>query len=819
VLDADYKDANLTVIARIGGGSQEAKDYHVEMQLFDADQKPIFDQPVSGKVTPDHNKVLKVELAKQVGAPQKWNHERPNLYTLIVTLKDQSGEPVQYYAHRIGFRKVEIRNRELLITGKMVYIKGANRHDHHDKHAKYVPYEDMLADVLVMKRHNMNAVRTSHYPNDPAFYEICDEYGLYVWDEANLETHSVYDVLTHKTEWLNAFMERGVRMVERDKNHPSIVVWSLGNESGYGPNHDAMAGFIRGYDPDRIVHYEGAISHGPQNWKRGHITTDLCCPMYPQISDIIAYAEDQTNDRPFIMCEYAHAMGNSVGNLKEYWEAIEGYHGLQGGFIWDWIDQGLTKIDENGVEYWAYGGDFGDTINDRNFCINGLVFPDRTPHPSMVEFKKLIQPLAIKAVDLLQGQVEIINKYDFSTLEGLAGTWNVLVDGEIVQSGTLSTLKTLPGKSTLVTIPFAAPDLYPGAEAFLTLRFALKKDTIWAQAGHEIAWEQFKLPYISPRTDQPAYLSAHSPIKLGETPEVISLLGDDFALVFDKASGQIASFTYQGTNLVESGLQLNIWRAATDNDGFKFAAEIDWLEHKLLNQWIKHGLDRLVYTCESLEWEQVDSVVKIESVHTVKADGAAYGFRHKTTYSIFSSGDVQTDHQVDCDSMLPLLPRLGVILSMPASFEQFTWFGRGPEESYVDRKAGVAVGLYSGTVDEQYVPYIMPQENGNKTDVRWAALTNDSGFGLMAVGSPLMETGVSHFTANDLYAAYHTNELTRRAEAYWTMDVMQCGLGGNSCGPMTLPQYLIEPGQFKFSVLFRPVAPNRVELRKLGRAG
>ena len=819
VLDADYQDASLTVVARIGGDAEQSRDYQVEMQLFDADREPVFDQPVTGNVIPSHHKVLEVELARQVEAPQKWDHEHPYLYTLVVMLKDRNGEPVQYYAHRIGFRKVEIKNRELLINGKMVYIKGANRHDHHEKYGKYVPYEDMLADVLVMKRHNMNAVRTSHYPNDPAFYDICDEYGLYVWDEANLETHSVYDVLTHKNEWLNAFMERAVRMVERDKNHPSIVVWSLGNESGYGPNHDAMAGFIRGYDPDRIVHYEGAIGQGPQNWKRGHITTDLCCPMYPQISDIIAYAEDQTNDRPFIMCEYAHAMGNSVGNLKEYWEAIEGYHGLQGGFIWDWIDQGLTKVDENGVEYWAYGGDFGDTINDRNFCINGLVFPDRTPHPSMVEYKKLIQPLAVKAVDLLQGQLEIVNKYDFSTLEGLVGTWEVSVDGESVQSGTLPPLKTLPGKSTLITIPFAVPELYPGAEAFLNLRFALKKDTIWAQAGHEIAWEQFKLPYISPRIDQPDYLSVRSPIKVGETPEVVSLLGEDFALVFEKSSGQIASFTYQGTKLVESGLQLNIWRAATDNDGFKFATEIDWLEHKLLNQWIKHGLNRLKYTCESLTWEQVDAQVKIETVHTVKADGAEYGFRHKTTYTVFGSGDVQTDHQVDCDSMLPLLPRLGVIFSMPTGFEQFTWLGRGPEESYVDRKAGVAVGLYSGTVDDQYVPYIMPQENGNKTDVRWAALTNDAGFGLLAVGSSLMETGVSHFTANDLYAAYHTNELTRRNEAYWTLDVMQCGLGGNSCGPMTLPQYLIEPGQFNFSILLRPVAPGRAELRRLGRAG
>jgi beta-galactosidase len=817
VLDTEYKDAVLTVVARIGGDSDQAKDYQVEMQLFDAAEEPVFDNPVSGKIVPDHNKVLKVELEKKVETPQKWNHEHPYLYTLVVTLKGTDGNPVQYYSHRIGFRKVEIKNRELLVNGKMVYIKGANRHDHHDTHGKYVPYEDMLEDVLVMKRHNMNAVRTSHYPNDPAFYDICDEYGLYVWDEANLETHSVYDVLTHKTEWLNAFMERGVRMVERDKNHPSIIVWSLGNESGYGPNHDAMAGFFRGYDPDRIVHYEGAISQGPQNWKRGHITTDLCCPMYPQISDIIAYAEDETNDRPFIMCEYAHAMGNSVGNLKEYWEAIEGYHGLQGGFIWDWIDQGLTKVDENGVAYWAYGGDFGDTINDRNFCINGLVFPDRTPHPSMAEFKKLIQPLAVKAVDLLQGQVEIINKHDFSTLEGLVGTWDVSVDGKVVQSGTLPPLKTLPGKGTRIAIPFAVPDLFPGAEAFLTLRFSLKEDALWARAGYEIAWEQFVLPYINPQPNKTDSLDEFAAIKVDEKPENVSFLGDDFSLIFDCVKGLLTSFKYQGTELIESGPQMNVWRAATDNDGFKFAAEIDWLEHKLLNQWIKHGLNRLVYTCDSFDWEQVDGIVKVVTVHSIRAQDADYGFRHQTTYTISGSGDVQTDHEVDCDSMLPLLPRMGVILTMPAGFEQFTWLGRGPEESYVDRKAGVAVGLYSGTVDEQYVPYIMPQENGNKTDVRWTAVTNDAGIGLLAVGGSLMETGVGHFTADDLYAAYHTNELTRRDETYWTLDVMQCGLGGNSCGPMTLPQYLIEPGQFKFSVLLRPVSPARGELRKLGR--
>ncbi|HBX68771.1 MAG TPA: hypothetical protein DEH25_05155, partial [Chloroflexi bacterium] len=583
--------------------------------------------------------------------------------------------------------------------------------------------------------------------------------------------------------------------------------------------------WIKQRDPSRPVHYERA------GFDRN---TDIYCPMYPDPEQLRKYAEGEavnagrgaklpaqpTRSRPFIMCEYAHAMGNSCGNLKEYWEAIEGYHGLQGGFIWDWIDQGLTKVDENGVAYWAYGGDFGDTINDRNFCINGLVFPDRSPHPSLIEYKKIIQPVAVKVVDLLQGKIEIVNKHDFSTLEGLHITWEVAVDGEPVQSGALPTLKTAPGKATPVTIPFGIPELYSGAEAFLTLRFYLKNDSLWAEAGHEVGWEQFKLPLTLTGGTTPEFQGELPALSVDESPESVTVKGAEFSLAFDKSSGQIVSFVYQGVELIESGLQLNIWRAATDNDGFKFGTEIDWLEFKLLNQWIKHGLDRLEATCDALTWgpdEEVEGALTVKTAHSVQAEGVEYGFRHQTTYTVHPNGDVQTEHTVDCDRMLPLLPRVGMMLAMPAGFEQFTWLGRGPEESYVDRKAGVAVGLYSGTVDEQYVPYIMPQENGNKTEVRWAAVTNAEGFGLLAAASSLMETGVSHFTAADLYAAYHTNELTRLPETYWTLDLVQSGLGGNSCGPMTLPQYLIEPGEFKFSLLLRPVAPDRNDLRKLGR--
>ena len=821
ILDAEYRDAELTVTAKIHGDTEHAVGCQVEMQLYDEKMEPVFSETVSADVVAEPNELLKATIGQKVEAPDKWNHENPCLYTLVLALKDHDGKVLQYFSHRIGFRSVEIKNRELLVNGKMVYIKGVNRHDHHEKYGKYVPFEAMLTDVLVMKRHNINAVRTSHYPNDPLFYDLCDEYGLYVWDEANLEHHSVYNVLCHKSGWLNAFMERCIRMVERDKNHPSIIVWSLGNECGYGPNHDAMAGWVRGYDPDRVVHYGGVVYESAGiNYKRGHLASDLCAPMYSQISDIIAYAEDPTNDRPFIMCEYAHSMGNAVGNLKEYWEAIEGYQGLQGGFIWDWIDQGIIKVDENGVEYWAYGGDFGDTVNDRNFCINGLVFPDRTPHPAMLEYKKIVQPVAVRAVDLLQGRVEIVNKYDFSSLDGLTIDWEVAVDGEVQQCGKLSPIDITPGEVIAVTIPFEVPELNPGGEAFLTLRFSLIDNLIWAELGHEIGWEQFLLPFTSQMPDQQEIRAGSCAISVDETSDSISLQGDGIRLIFTKSTGNLSGFTYQGTELIACGPMLNIFRAATDNDGQQFGAEFEWmdLDRQLLTQWIKHGLDRLVNTCHSLSWEQTDvDVVKIETKHTFKANDTKYGFHHIVNYTVFSTGDVLTEHVVNCDAKLPFLPRIGIILTMPLGFEEFTWLGRGPDESYRDRKAGVSVGMYSGTVDQQYVPYIMPQENGNKTDVRWAALTNADGIGMIAIGKSLTETGVSHFTADDLFAAYHTNELTRRDETYWTLDLMQSGLGNNSCGPMTLPQYLVKPSKFEFSFLLRPVSPERGDMRELGR--
>lgn len=809
-LDLENHQGIFSVDIRLGGDVYNANGYRVEVQLFDADFTPVFPGYLSKTFLFDINDPDIVTFSQHVEKPSQWSHETPYLYTMVVALRNAEGEAVQYYAHRIGFRKIEIRDRQLLINGKPVLIKGVNRHEHDQYAGKTLSMEGMLADILLMKTHNINAVRTCHYPNDERWYDLCDQYGIYVWDEANIETHSVYNRLCHEPEWRLAFLERGVRMVERDKNHPSIITWSLGNESGYGPNHDAIAGWIRGYDPSRIVHYEGTTRLG---WNAGHLASDLTCPMYPPIDKIIDYALDETNRRPFIMCEYAHAMGNSVGNLKEYWEAIETYHGLQGGFIWDWVDQGLVKTDEKGVKYWAYGGDFGDTINDMNFCINGLIWPDRTPHPPMVEFKKLIQPVAVRPVDLASGKVEIVNKHDFISLKHLVGTWELAVDGEVVQNGLLPVMSTRPGFSEVITLPYSQPMIYPGSEVFLNIRFKLAQDAPWAKAGHEIAWEQFKLP-VATKTLYEDQANMAARLDVTESESEWEILGNDFSVTFDRKVGVITRYEAYGVNLVQSGPKLNIWRAPTDNDGFK------WMENgenKLLGQWLRAGLNRLDNFLENLSIKQISpDQVEVKAVHNVTAVGCVGSFKHAVTYSISGNGSIRMSQDVICSKDLPPLPRIGISLVLPPGFEEFTWFGRGPEESYIDRKYGVAVGLYSGTVDEQYVPYIMPQENGNKTDVRWASLLGSQGVGLMAVCQPLLEVSVSHFTADDLYKAMHTNELTRRDEVYFNLDVMQSGLGGHSCGPRTLDKYLVWPGEYHFNILFQPFKQGD-SLVKLGR--
>jgi len=817
-LDEHYQDAVLSVEARIRNyGDQDIAGYILELELFDEAGQRTSNAVI--QISVGAGVEAQVEADQPVANPKKWSAEQPNLYTLLLTLRDADGNVLEVERSNVGFRQVEVKDGQVHVNGVPVLFKGVNRHEHDPDTGHAVTVESMIEDILLMKRFNINAVRTCHYPDDPRWYDLCDRYGIYLIDEANLETHATLDKLAEDPSWRPAFLERAVRMVERDKNHPSVVIWSLGNESGYGPNHDAMAEWIRERDPSRPVHYEGATGWGG-DYKGADDApaVDIISVMYPTVERIVELAQIPGETRPLIMCEYAHAMGNSCGNLKEYWDAIEANKRLQGGFIWDWVDQGIRQVTEDGEEWFAYGGDFGDDPNDGPFCLNGVIFPDRQIQPALWEHKKIVQPVKVEAVDLLAGEVKVTNRHHFLDLSGFDIAWSLMADGAVLQSGTLLRLDTEPGESTQVTVPFTKPELEPGTEYWLTLSFRLAEDTLWAEKGHEIAWEQFQLPFAVPAVEP--LLAVHMPeLQLRESGQTAMVQGSEFKLVFDKVNGAISSLQYRGVELVEKGPVFNVWRAPTDND-------VASLNPKgMAAQWHEAGLDRLEHQVKSVKVEQArPQVIRIEVESFAVASGRKKGFDCRYVYTIYGSGDVVIDTDVKPGRRLPPLPRIGLKMVLPGGFETFTWYGRGPHESYVDRKEGVQVGVYSGTVDEQYVPYIVPQENGNKTDVRWVALANDQGIGLLAAGAlsdhgtaSLLEVSALHFTADDLARADHTYELRRRDEIMLNLDYKQSGLGGASCGPGTRPEYLIQPEAVKFSVRLRPFSSEQMSLADLAK--
>jgi beta-galactosidase len=494
LLDEDYRDAILEVDIEVRSFGDEPATARVEVELLDASGDRV-GEVASAWTEVTREEGFEVTIATPVEDPLKWSAETPHLYTLVLTLKDGEDEVVEVISSRVGFRSSEIKDGQLLVNGVPILIKGANRHEHHPETGHYVDRESMIEDILLMKRHNLNAVRTSHYPDTVEFYDLTDEYGLYVIDEANIESHGIgYEpdkTLGNKPEWELAHMDRTISMVERDKNHPSIIIWSLGNEGGDGVNFQATSDWIQQRDATRPVHYERAELE-PH--------TDIYAPMYARIDDIVEYAENHT-DRPLILCEYSHAMGNSNGNFKEYWDAIYEHRQLQGGFVWDWVDQGLIKEvpGRPGETFFAYGGDFEPegVYHDDNFLMNGLVSADRTPHPGLYEVKKVYQYIRTSAVDLSRGEVEIRNIYDFINLDFVEATWSVAADGATIGSGVLPALDIEPGQSRTVTIPLPEIVPAPGVEYWLNLNFRLAEDTPWAEAGHEVAWEQFALPHAA----------------------------------------------------------------------------------------------------------------------------------------------------------------------------------------------------------------------------------------------------------------------------------------------------------------------------------
>jgi beta-galactosidase len=812
-LENAYRDGHLTLTAKVGFPAQPEEGWKIEARLFDAEGKaaaPPFKAVVPVGSTGSWPR-LQVRIDETIRGVKPWSAESPNLYRLVVTLKDPKGQFVESTSTRLGFRAIEVRDRMLLINGRRVLIKGVNRHDHHDTKGKAVDRETMRLDALTMKKFNVNAVRTSHYPNDPYWLDVCDELGLYVIDEADVETHAFYHQVSYDRRYASSLLERAVRMVERDKNHPCVMIWSLGNESGAGPNHDAMAGWIRGYDASRPLHCEPGVwtQYVDQQpclkiYDRGYGVTDIVCPMYPSIDTIVGWATDKAHPdrrRPLIMCEYSHAMGNSNGSLADYWDAFEKYPGLQGGFIWEWIDHGIKQKTADGRDYWAYGGDFGDKPNDLNFVCDGVVWPDRTPHPGLYEFKHLAQPVKAIGYQPKTGLLEVKNKQDFSTPDWIRGEWELKIAGKTVAKGKLPALKAAPQKTEKIKLTLPAVALEPGQEAFLNVHFHAAQKTAWCEAGHLVAWDQIAVPLKVRRPAKPAVKAAPAqPLAVTSRANGFDIANDALSVRVSSASGLIESLRWHGHEFFESGPQLQIWRGPTDNDGIKLAQEA-W---RPLGKWRAQGLDKLVAKAVSTRAKpNRDGSVTLVTEHIGACTVSSKAVRHQLTATFRPDGAILVENVFTIDKAVPDLPRLGLVLSLKPGFENLQWFGRGPLENYWDRKRSSIIDLHRGTVTAQYVPYIMPQEHGNHTDVRWLSL-DDGTAGLLVRARGSLEFTASHFTAHDLYAANHTYDLKPRPETILSLDHHQRGLGTASCGPDILDRYRLGAGRYRFAFELKP---------------
>ena len=808
-LDDSYTNATLMVRPRITNYSnQDLKEWNVEAQLYDAENKQVLSEALSRSASsivreryPQRGNVPFGLLQTTVENPRKWSAETPYLYTLLITLKDPGGKVVEIESCRVGFREVEIKDGQLFVNGKSIKLFGVNRHEHDPDHGRAIPVSRMLQDIKLLKTHNLNAVRTSHYPDDPTWYDLCDEYGIYLIDEANLETHGVGGYFSNEPQWNTAFMERAIRLVERDKNHASVIIWSLGNESGCGPNHSAMAAWIHYNDPTRPVHYEGAAARG-----RDPYYVNMISRMYARIPQIIRLATDPDDNRPMVLCEYAHAMGNSVGNLKEYWDAIRSHKRLIGGFIWDWADQGLRKTGADGKEFWAYGGDYGDNPNDGNFCCNGLVQPDRRPNPSLYEVKKVYQHISVTPVEPLQGTFKIHNEYDFTNLDFVNVLWELTEDGKIIQKGKLPKLSLAPSEDKQINVPFEKPNTRPGAEYLLKISFALADNTSWAEQGHVVAWEQFEIPFDTPQVPS-ADIAALPPLNLQESDKALKITGENFELAIGKSSGAIESLKFDGKELIAEPLVPNFWRVPIDNDNGNGMP-------RRLGVWRDAGPNRSVGKVSAVEVKRQLVVITAETTIGVGTDSAC-----NIVYAVYGSGDIVIKTTVTPrGGNIPKLPRFGMQMAIPGEFSTMSWFGRGPNESYWDRKTGSAVGLYSGPVEDNFHPYVRPQETGNKTDVRWLALTNKQGAGLLAVGMPLLSVSAWPFTMEDLEKATHINELPRRKTITVNLDYKQMGVGGDdSWGARTHPEYTLPAKAYSYQFRLRPYTTDMGDINSVAR--
>ncbi|MBQ3668853.1 MAG: DUF4981 domain-containing protein [Clostridia bacterium] len=757
-LSANYKDGELKLEGEICG-----KGASVEYKLYYEGNE------VAVKKSRDGNATIKIKNVN------RWTAETPNRYELVASLI-KGGSEIEAVRIMLGFKKVELKPNGLFINGVSVKIKGVNRHDTNCRLGYVTPMESLLKDVTLMKQMNVNAVRTSHYPNDPRFLDLCDEYGLYVIDETDLECHGAYRAtwdtpdkgmfydVSKEPEWKNAFVDRAVRMVNRDINHPSIIFWSLGNESYCGENHKAMYEAIRALDPSRPIHYEGD--------KGDRSTTDMVSCMYPSVEELERQGQDKTSDKPYFMCEYAHAMGLGPGNLKEYWETVYRYDRLIGGCVWEWVDHGIECLTEDGEMYYAYGGDFGDWPTDVNFCVDALCYPDRTPHTGLWALKQAYENVKF---DIENGKLYCTNRYSFVTLDDLAATACVLTDGVRTGSARLDIGSIAPGQRKQIKFDLPVPE---NGENILDIRVLTTLDSKFAKAGHEVAHSQIALPGKANIQLVPTSLMPSLALEEDGT-----VLGSDFEVRFDKIKGEMCSFTKSGNELISAPLRFNFNRAATDND------------HRIKLQWKAFKLDHMQYKQRSFTIKQLDAAtVQAEAVHVHYSANIMPLIETHTLWTVYGSGDIRVEISFKpLRDSLPALARIGVQTVVPGAYEHLTWYGRGPMESYNDLKEQARVDTWQMTVDDTHEPYVRPQENGAHADTRALALTDETGFGLMVISEAAQGDGLSftaHFYGDEaLDKAEHTPDIKYDEDITLSLDYAHGGIGSNSCGPEPLEKY------------------------------
>ena len=813
-LDAEYKDAQLWVRPVVDvHGDAAIKGWKVATTLYDAssaqvgETQEILVEDMLAEKYGQRDKVYYPLLQHDVENPLKWTAETPNLYTLVLSLLDENSNLVEARSCKVGFRDVKIVGQQFLINGTPIKFYGVNRHDHSQFGGKAVTREEMEADIRLMKQFNFNSVRTCHYPNDPYLYELCDKYGIYVMDEANIETHGVGGRITNDYTWVTAFLERGTRMVMRDRNHPSIVVWSLGNESGMGPNHAAMSGWIKDFEPTRPIHYEGAQSQ-PEHplykpakrsskvvftsemqkvektetppaslpelkvKRSGNPTdavyVDIISRMYPRIEVLEDMALDTIHKRPIYMCEYAHSMGNSTGSMKDYWDVIRKYDNLLGGHIWDWMDQGVAGVNEQGVKYWKYGGDFepeGEG-HDSNFLINGVVFPDGTPKPAMYTCKYVYQPVEFTMVDVQSYRIALKNRNFHMSTAPYIYRWEIKDEKGVVVNGEFSAPVLQPGETAEVVVPVKKFVCRPDMTYVLNVYACESKDQYYAAAGHVNSSEQFVIAQPKPVF---AEAKGKAPVMTDGEAQVVVTAGK-YTVTFDKATGYLSGYHDGARQMVKAPFEPNFWRAELDNDWR------GWKASTYLGDW---KTAQAYLASDAADTKVEASVVGLVAVVKVSKDIHDGKAALEMVYTVYPDGRVNVvyDLKIAESTLEPI--RVGLQGQIARCCDNITYFGRGPQENYSDRCDGIFLGTWTSTVEDLMTQYVFPQENGNRTGVEWISMTDAKGKGVQIVGDQPLSVSVWNTAQDALNSAKHIGEAPVLEDSFvLNVDLVQNGVGG-----------------------------------------